>query len=140
MDIKLHVGFDEYGCVIQDLKMEKVMGTSSEVEGLYIFNTENRMSIGKPTYVMSCEIRHHAKKVREPFPLSKHKIKALEEQSFVNDQASVQIGEENFPEGNVSKNNNVLTYIFNTKESNGVTRSNRESKLPANLNDFVLDN
>nr|GFA26435.1 hypothetical protein [Tanacetum cinerariifolium] len=47
------------------------------------------------------------------------------EQSFVDDQDSVQIGKENFPKGNVHKNNNVPTHFFNTKESSGVRRSNR---------------
>ncbi|GKF87598.1 hypothetical protein Tco_0258475, partial [Tanacetum coccineum] len=39
-DSKLHVGFDEYDCTIQDLKRENILGTGSEVGGLYVFNTE----------------------------------------------------------------------------------------------------
>nr|GEY01643.1 ribonuclease H-like domain-containing protein [Tanacetum cinerariifolium] len=34
-DSKLHVGFDEYDCVIQDLKREIVLETGSEAGGLY---------------------------------------------------------------------------------------------------------
>ncbi|GJZ59809.1 hypothetical protein Tco_0615625, partial [Tanacetum coccineum] len=49
----------------------------------------------------------------------------------------MQIGEENFPEGNVPKNNNVPTYFFDTEESNGLRRSSRQSKHPAKLNDYV---
>ncbi|GJT78819.1 zinc finger, CCHC-type containing protein [Tanacetum coccineum] len=36
-----------------------------------------RLSIGKPTHVMPCETCHHAKQVREPFPLSEHKFVSL---------------------------------------------------------------
>ncbi|GKE66724.1 hypothetical protein Tco_1520885, partial [Tanacetum coccineum] len=73
---KLYVGFDEYDCIIQDLKKKNISGTSSEAGGLYVFNTEfmsvliNRLSIGKPTYAIPCEVCHHAKQVREPFPLT----------------------------------------------------------------------
>ncbi|GKE00196.1 hypothetical protein Tco_1388179 [Tanacetum coccineum] len=38
-----------------------------------------RLSIGKPTHDMPCETCHHAKQVREPFPLSEHKVIALGE-------------------------------------------------------------
>ncbi|GJU98562.1 ribonuclease H-like domain-containing protein [Tanacetum coccineum] len=38
---------------------------------------KNRLSIGKPTHVMPCEVCHHAKQVREPFPLSEHKYDSL---------------------------------------------------------------
>ncbi|GJW90317.1 hypothetical protein Tco_0167870 [Tanacetum coccineum] len=39
-DIKLHVGFDEYDCIIQELKRENILGTGSEAGDLYVFNTE----------------------------------------------------------------------------------------------------
>ncbi|GJX92245.1 retrotransposon protein, putative, ty1-copia subclass [Tanacetum coccineum] len=114
-DNKLHVGFDEYDCVIEDLKRVNVLGTGSEAGGLYVFNTESklpyfksnncflsfnvskgtwhnrlghpsdqllsvlkdRLSIGKLTDVMPCEICHHAKQVREPFPLIDDYSRAL---------------------------------------------------------------
>ncbi|GJU11010.1 ribonuclease H-like domain-containing protein [Tanacetum coccineum] len=209
-DSKLHVGFDEYDCIIQDLKRENILGTGSEAGGLYVFNTEckalnfksnnsflcfnvskgiwhnrlghpsdqvlsvleNRLSIGKPTHAMPCEVCHHAKQVRELFPLSEYKSDSLEslihldlwgpskvttkdgfklpssvlngkspfiklygrepylshlrsfgydtarEQSSDDDQGSVQIGEEDFSEGNVFENNDVPTNLFNTEESN----------------------
>ncbi|GKA64059.1 putative RNA-directed DNA polymerase [Tanacetum coccineum] len=37
-DSKLHVGFNEHDCVIQDLKKENVLGTGSESGGLYMFD------------------------------------------------------------------------------------------------------
>ncbi|GJX42512.1 ribonuclease H-like domain-containing protein [Tanacetum coccineum] len=43
-----------------------------------------------------------------------------EEQSFDDDQGSVQIGEENFPGGNVPENNNVPTHLFKTEKSSGL--------------------
>ncbi|GJW26129.1 ribonuclease H-like domain-containing protein [Tanacetum coccineum] len=39
-DSKLHVGFNEHDCVIQDLKKENVLGTGSESGGLYIFDID----------------------------------------------------------------------------------------------------
>nr|GEZ61929.1 ribonuclease H-like domain-containing protein [Tanacetum cinerariifolium] len=39
-DSKLHVGFDEYNYIIQDLKKENILGTGSEAGGLYVFNIE----------------------------------------------------------------------------------------------------
>ncbi|GJX84535.1 ribonuclease H-like domain-containing protein [Tanacetum coccineum] len=39
-DSKLHVGFNEYDCVIQDLREETVLGTGSESGGLYVFDID----------------------------------------------------------------------------------------------------
>nr|GEW82797.1 putative ribonuclease H-like domain, reverse transcriptase, RNA-dependent DNA polymerase [Tanacetum cinerariifolium] len=39
-DSKLHVGFDEFDYIIQDLKKDNILGTSSEAGGLYVFNIE----------------------------------------------------------------------------------------------------
>nr|GEV63535.1 hypothetical protein [Tanacetum cinerariifolium] len=41
-DIKLHVGFNEYDCVIQDLKEETVSGTASESGGFYMFDIDEQ--------------------------------------------------------------------------------------------------
>ncbi|GKF22356.1 hypothetical protein Tco_0074678, partial [Tanacetum coccineum] len=60
-------------------------------------------------------------------------------QSFDDDQGSVQIGEENFPEGNVPENNNVPTHFLDIGESSGLRRSSTLSKLPTKLNDYVLN-
>ncbi|GJT78823.1 ribonuclease H-like domain-containing protein [Tanacetum coccineum] len=62
-----------------------------------------------------------------------------EKQSFDDDQGSVQIGEENFPEGNVPENNNVPTHFLDIGESSGLRRSSTLSKLPTKLNDYVLN-
>ncbi|GJX27191.1 ribonuclease H-like domain-containing protein [Tanacetum coccineum] len=67
----------------KDLKKENILGTGNEAGGLYVFNTEflsvlkNRLSIGKTTHDMPCEVCHHAKQVREHFPLSEHKSDSL---------------------------------------------------------------
>ncbi|GKC83867.1 ribonuclease H-like domain-containing protein [Tanacetum coccineum] len=66
------------------------------------------------------------------------------EQSSDNDQGSMQIGKEDFSEGNVFENFNVPTNLFNTeksntKDNNTLRRSSRQSKLPPKLNDYVLD-
>nr|GEU98547.1 ribonuclease H-like domain-containing protein [Tanacetum cinerariifolium] len=114
-DSKLHVSFDEYDCIIQDLKRENILGTGSETGSLYVFNPEckalnfksnnsflcfnvskgiwnnilgypldqvltvlkNRLSIDKLTHAMPCEVCHHAKQVRKPFPLSEKKSDSL---------------------------------------------------------------
>ncbi|GKD62419.1 ribonuclease H-like domain-containing protein, partial [Tanacetum coccineum] len=102
-----------------DLKRENVLGTSNEVGGLYVPNDDGRDPSGSNT---------DSKYDSDDTP---------EEQSFDDDQVSVQIGEENFLEGNVPKNNNVPTYFFDTEESNGLRRSSRQSKHPAKLNDYV---
>ncbi|GJW38884.1 ribonuclease H-like domain-containing protein [Tanacetum coccineum] len=185
-----------------DLKRENILGTGSEAEGLYVLGhpsdqvmsvLKNKLSIGKPTHAMPCEVCHHAKQVREPFLLSEHKSDALgslihldlwgpykvitrdgfnqasspnddggepsagnigsesesddtaREQSSVDDQGSMHIGEEDFSEGNVFDNYDISTNLFNTeesntRESNTLRRSSRQSKLPPKLNDYVLNN
>nr|GEU93556.1 ribonuclease H-like domain-containing protein [Tanacetum cinerariifolium] len=65
------------------------------------------------------------------------------EQSSKNDQESMQIGEEDFSEGNNFKHFEVPNLSFNTeestRESNTLRRSSRQSKLPPTLNDYVLN-
>ncbi|GKC96475.1 ribonuclease H-like domain-containing protein [Tanacetum coccineum] len=66
----------------------------------------------------------------------------VDEQSFDDDQGSVQIGEENFPEGNVPKNNNVPTYFFDIEESNGLRRfiaNINKSFEPKSYKEVALD-
>ncbi|GJX74218.1 ribonuclease H-like domain-containing protein [Tanacetum coccineum] len=69
-DSKSHVGFDEYDCIIQDLKKENILGIRSEAGGLYVLGHPSDQvmsvlktgpSIGKPTHSMPCEVCHHAK-------------------------------------------------------------------------------
>ncbi|GKD27765.1 hypothetical protein Tco_1233979, partial [Tanacetum coccineum] len=43
-DSKLSVGFDETKCYIQDLKKRRVLGTDSEIGGLYLFDKKYNMS------------------------------------------------------------------------------------------------
>nr|GEW34053.1 hypothetical protein [Tanacetum cinerariifolium] len=61
------------------------------------------------------------------------------DQPFDNDQESMQIGEEDFSEGNNFENFMVLNLLFNTRESNTLRRSSKQSKLPSKLNDYVLN-
>ncbi|GJR31062.1 ribonuclease H-like domain-containing protein [Tanacetum coccineum] len=213
-DRKLHVGFDEYDCIIQDLKKENILGTGSEAGGLYVFNIEckaqefksnnsflcfnvskgiwhnrlghpsdqvmyvlkNRLSIGKPTHAMPCDVCHQAKQVREPFSLSEHKSDSLGDLihldlwgpykvttkdgfryflTVVDDYSRAVwvyllktkdevydhlIGEEeDFSKGNNFEHFEVPNLLFNTKESNTLRRSSRQSKLPPKLNDYVLN-
>ncbi|GKA72778.1 ribonuclease H-like domain-containing protein [Tanacetum coccineum] len=51
-DSKMFVGFDENKCYIQELKREKVLGTSSESGGLYLFDMNNSYFIGKSNVIL----------------------------------------------------------------------------------------
>ncbi|GJR75338.1 ribonuclease H-like domain-containing protein [Tanacetum coccineum] len=168
----------------KDLKRENVLGTGSEVGGLYMFNTEslwhNRLGhpLSEHKVIALGELIHldlwgpYKVPTIDGFSLSSHKTffddfetgdqtsrpnddgrepsssntsssfdsnDIAEEQSFDDDQGSVQIGKEILSEGNVPENNNVPTYFFNTKASSCVRRSSRQSKLLAKLNDYVLN-
>ncbi|GKC46382.1 hypothetical protein Tco_1064104, partial [Tanacetum coccineum] len=80
-------GFDENKCYIQDLEKEKIVGTGSESDGLYLFDVNKSnsivlkkdLNISDNTSVSLCEICQRAKQTREPFPLSDHKSKTLGE-------------------------------------------------------------
>ncbi|GKE22897.1 ribonuclease H-like domain-containing protein, partial [Tanacetum coccineum] len=51
-DSKLHVGFNEHDCVIQDLKKENVLGTGSESGGLYMFDFNCKLPTGSMVYLI----------------------------------------------------------------------------------------
>ncbi|GJS31762.1 putative RNA-directed DNA polymerase [Tanacetum coccineum] len=53
-DSKLHVGFNEYDCVIQDLKKEIVLGTGSESGGLYVFDVDCKFPKVKSNFSILC--------------------------------------------------------------------------------------
>ncbi|GJX52152.1 putative RNA-directed DNA polymerase [Tanacetum coccineum] len=53
-DSKLHVGFNEYDCVIQDLKKETVLGTGSESGGLYVFDIDCKLPRVKSNFSILC--------------------------------------------------------------------------------------
>ncbi|GJY31703.1 hypothetical protein Tco_0415198 [Tanacetum coccineum] len=61
------------------------------------------------------------------------------EQSSNNDQEPMQIGEEDFFEGNNFEHFEVPNLLFNSEESNTLRRSSRQSNLPPKLNDYVLN-
>nr|GEW04408.1 ribonuclease H-like domain-containing protein [Tanacetum cinerariifolium] len=89
-DSKYFVGFNESKCYIQDLRLEKIMGTGSETTGLYMFDCVNnadqvlsvlkdKISFKTGDHVSACDICHKAKQTKEPFPLSDHKSVKLGE-------------------------------------------------------------
>ncbi|GKC95271.1 hypothetical protein Tco_1160713, partial [Tanacetum coccineum] len=53
-DSKLHVAFNEYDCVIQDLKKETVLGTGSESDGLYVFDVDCKFPKVKSNFSILC--------------------------------------------------------------------------------------
>nr|GFB29572.1 hypothetical protein [Tanacetum cinerariifolium] len=79
-DNKHFVGFYESKCYIQDLKLGKVVETSSEYVGLYMFDcgdNGNKFGFKTSGHSFACDICHNAKQTREPFPLSDHKSTGL---------------------------------------------------------------
>ncbi|GJV89060.1 ribonuclease H-like domain-containing protein [Tanacetum coccineum] len=58
----------------QDLNQGKIVGTSSESGGLYLFDL-NYIGFSKRDRLSPCNICHKAKQTREPFPLSGYKSK-----------------------------------------------------------------
>nr|GEY88969.1 ribonuclease H-like domain-containing protein [Tanacetum cinerariifolium] len=88
-DSKLHVRFDEYDYIIQDLKKENILGTDSEAGGLYVFNIESSSpndDEGEPS--------------GRNIGLESNSDDTAREQSSDNDQESIYVGEEDFSEGN----------------------------------------
>ncbi|GJW28275.1 ribonuclease H-like domain-containing protein [Tanacetum coccineum] len=53
-DSKLHVGFNEYDCVIKDLKKEIVLGIGSESGGLYLFDVDYKLPKIKSNFSIMC--------------------------------------------------------------------------------------
>ncbi|GKA21917.1 hypothetical protein Tco_0707879 [Tanacetum coccineum] len=47
MDSKFFVAFDAHKCYIQDLKLGKILGSSSETDGLYLFNVNKNVCLHK---------------------------------------------------------------------------------------------
>ncbi|GJR62713.1 hypothetical protein Tco_1504875 [Tanacetum coccineum] len=84
MDSKFFVAFDEHKCYIQDLKPDKILGSSSETDGLYLFSTchpveqvlsilGKKLGFSKSDHISPCDLCHKAKQTRKPFRLSDHK-------------------------------------------------------------------
>ncbi|GKE51230.1 ribonuclease H-like domain-containing protein [Tanacetum coccineum] len=53
-DSKLFIGFDEHKCYIQDLQLQKTLGTSIQKEGLYFFDFNNPSDFVKSNNIISC--------------------------------------------------------------------------------------
>ncbi|GKD48044.1 ribonuclease H-like domain-containing protein [Tanacetum coccineum] len=121
-DSKLHVGFNEYYCVILDLKKETVLGTSSESSGLYMFDADWEVIVDHQS------------------------SDTVEEQPFYCGYTASLMDDYPIFEGNVLVFKNVPTFDSNNRteldspEVVSTMRSSRMSKLPEKLNDFVLDN
>ncbi|GJX28211.1 ribonuclease H-like domain-containing protein [Tanacetum coccineum] len=81
-DSKLIVGFDEHKCYIQDSKKGKIVGTSKQSNGLYLFDVDHsckdKLNLDNET-ISPCDTCHKAKQTREPFPLSDHKTAKIGE-------------------------------------------------------------
>ncbi|GJV45134.1 hypothetical protein Tco_1429670 [Tanacetum coccineum] len=78
-------GFDEYDCVIQDLKKENVLGTGSEFGGLYVLGhpsyqvwsiLKDRLGLSKPTHAMPCEVIFDEKKLGSSYASSDYITKS----------------------------------------------------------------
>nr|GEW42690.1 ribonuclease H-like domain-containing protein [Tanacetum cinerariifolium] len=115
-DSKLFVGFDEEKCYFQDLKKEKTLGTGRRA---------TLVVKGSPTFLNSDNAN------------SEHN----------ENRSETQFNEQSSSEGNLSPSLSGLTNVPTHHESfeplgNGkhdVRRSSRLSKLPAKLNDYVID-
>ncbi|GJT29927.1 ribonuclease H-like domain-containing protein [Tanacetum coccineum] len=108
-DSKLSVSFDETKCVIQDLKREKVLGTGSESAGLYVFDA-------------NCD------------------------KLAVSNQTKTFSSPNDDEEGPSGIDGNVHQPVPDSENQPGheevspdIRRFSRPSKLPAKLNEFVLD-
>ncbi|GKA36825.1 ribonuclease H-like domain-containing protein [Tanacetum coccineum] len=55
-DSTMFIDFDEDKCYIQDFKKEKILGTGSKTDGLYLFNMNNDYSVGKSNMVLSSHV------------------------------------------------------------------------------------
>nr|GEW41174.1 ribonuclease H-like domain-containing protein [Tanacetum cinerariifolium] len=55
-DSKMFVSFDEEKCYILDLTMQKILGTGSESEGLYLFDMPPKCSLGESNMAMSFNV------------------------------------------------------------------------------------
>ncbi|GJT44814.1 hypothetical protein Tco_0953529 [Tanacetum coccineum] len=147
-DSKLHVGFDEYECIIQDLKRENISGTGSEAGGLYVFNTEcEYWAVWDYLLKTKDEVYDHLVSFIKLIATQFSKVVKVisqasspnddggepsgsnigsesesddtaREQSSDYDQGSMQICEEDFYEENVFENYDVPTNLFKTEESN----------------------
>ncbi|GKD52113.1 ribonuclease H-like domain-containing protein, partial [Tanacetum coccineum] len=78
-DSKVFIGFDESKCYIQDLHMKKTLGTGSQQRSLPSHPSDqalkalkHKIDIRGECTTALCNICHHAKQIREPFPISEH--------------------------------------------------------------------
>nr|GEW03324.1 ribonuclease H-like domain-containing protein [Tanacetum cinerariifolium] len=101
-DSKLHVGFDEYDYIIQDLKKENILGTGSEAGGLYVFNIKFEKHFDD--FQTDSQALSPNDDEGEPsgrnIGLKSNSDDTAREQSSDNDQESMYVGEEDFSEGN----------------------------------------
>nr|GEU39707.1 ribonuclease H-like domain-containing protein [Tanacetum cinerariifolium] len=77
-DSKLHVGFDEYDYIIQDLKKDNILGTGSDAGGLYVFNIECKEDFSEGNNFENFEI--FEPKSYEEAALDKNWVQAINEE------------------------------------------------------------
>ncbi|GJV34558.1 ribonuclease H-like domain-containing protein [Tanacetum coccineum] len=101
-DIKLHVGCNEYDCVIHDLKKETVLGTGSESGGLYMFDVDWEVIMD-----------HQSIDIEEEQPLDcGHTTSSMDDNPIF--------------KGNVSGFQNVPTYDSNNRQRIVYTKSSSD--------------
>ncbi|GKD68802.1 ribonuclease H-like domain-containing protein [Tanacetum coccineum] len=76
-DDKFVVSFTESKCLAQDSLLKSLVGSGSENNVLYMFDSD-KMQIDSLDSIQPCDVCHKAKKTREPFLLSDHKTKCLD--------------------------------------------------------------
>ncbi|GJV03027.1 ribonuclease H-like domain-containing protein [Tanacetum coccineum] len=143
-----------------DLNLRNVMGTGNRCEELYYYNSQepvlnalkDSLQFDNKDQTICCEICQRAKQSREPFPLSDHTSKSLDENTadfsnnsgndvdssediFSTQNKKVTVLEVNiFSEGNLDQNPSTLT-----QDTQTLRRSSRQSVFPKKYNDFVAE-
>ncbi|GKC65234.1 hypothetical protein Tco_1097832 [Tanacetum coccineum] len=146
-DSKFSVGFDEYKCYIQNLKLGKIVGIGSETGGgLYLFdvnkNGKLNSSVCNNVFVchVSSELWHgilghpvdQGKQTREPFLLSDHKSESVGDIVHCDVWGPYKVVSRDGNSQNGEDPTNVL------KTSPVLRRSSRQRNMPSKLNDFVI--
>ncbi|GJT51217.1 putative RNA-directed DNA polymerase [Tanacetum coccineum] len=164
-DSKLHVGFNEYDCVIQDLKKAIVLGTGSESGGLYVFDVDCLKTIRSDNgtefinnkmeqflkekgiiHQTSCAYTPQQNGIAErkhrhllnAFNLLLHRLMKISIQHH-------QLDDNHTSEGKKPNSQTIPNFDSSNRTDDdspdfvNPRRSSRASKLPDKLNDFVLD-
>ncbi|GJS71298.1 zf-CCHC domain-containing protein [Tanacetum coccineum] len=131
-DSKMFVGFDEHKCYIQDLNQNKIMGTSSESGGLYLFDLPAIQDKG--TYMsnsITCFVSKSLwhSRLGHPFDqvitMLQDELQVSKKSHESEDDSATSMGDKNtFSEGNVGtnptnpKSESIFFYLNNPRGSN----------------------